>query len=449
MLSNILEKLNSLSEDAQNAAIAKAKELNYNLDKGAVTITESFINLNGDSATVRDAIEKNKLNQLPLTFQKQLLDHLENISKFLTGLASGKDEIVNLVDAIEGLHAVIWQMGLHNLSDEFLGYQTKLNQVKHLEVQILQLKTQLEQGLAQKSKLDTVVSEAEKAKTTLEEQVQSAKANVETTTAHLKAIGESRAQSDALLITVGQNEKKSIDELAQTKTSASEVTNLEARIKEFYGKVDEYRTFIDITGKKANDTVEANDAKTKALTGELEKLEGQIRDSIMRATGHSLFHSFQTRQTTLARGKLVWIIAIGILIGISVGFSIWLANTAASGISTVFYIKLSITVPLAFAIGFCAVQYSRERRLEEEYAFKGSISISLIPYKELVEKLVDKTKDAEREKFAAFMIESVNKVFASPTDKIWQTTEKESGSVDKSIKRIVSLLKPLVKEVRH
>jgi len=450
MLDKILEKLNSLSEDAQNAAIAKATELNYKLDKGLVTISESFINLNADSATLRDAIEKKKLNQLPLTVQKNLLDQLENVSRFLAGLTSGTDEVVNLVNAIEGLHTAIWQYGLQNLSDEFLGYQTKLNQVKHLEVRILQLKAELDQGLAQKAKLDALLDEAQKAKTALDGELQTAKTNVETTSAHLKTINESKNQSDVLFATVQKNEKNSTDELSKIKTTSSELTALEERIKEFYAKVDEYRKLIDITGQKANETVEKNNSKTVELTLELENLEDKIKESILRATGHSLFHSFQTRQETLAATKGFWIKAIGVLILISVGFSIWLGlSAAAQGINAAFYVKLSLSIPMAFAIGFCAVQYSRERRLEEEYAIRSNISISLVPYKELVEKLVDKTKDAERERYASFIIESVNKVFASPTDKIWQTTEKDSGNMDRSVKRIVSLLKPLIKEVRH
>jgi hypothetical protein len=449
MLDKILEKLNSLSEDAQNAATAKAKELNYNLDKGAITFSESLINLNADAATLRDSVEKKKLNQLPLSVQKSLLDHLNNISTFLAGLTSGRDEIVNLVNSIEALHTAVWQYGLQKLSEEFLGYQTKLNQVKHLEVHISQLKSEMEKGLVQKSKLDALLEEMQKGKTALDAQLESVKGNAQATSTTLKEINDSKTQTDALLATVKQNEQNSKEQLSKTNTSAAEVTALEGRIKEFYAKVDEYRKHIDLTGQKASDAVKENDGKTKALITELGKLEGQIKDSILRATGHSLFHSFQTRQEALAKTKILWVYAIGVLILISVCFSIWLGSSAANGINTAFYVKLSLTIPLAFSIGFCAVQYSRERRLEEEYAIRSNISISLVPYKELVEKWVDKTKDAERERFAMFMVESVNKVFTSPTDKIWQTTDKDASSSDKSIKRIVSLLKPIIKEVRH
>src|SRR5579859_5402259 len=180
MIDKILERLNSLSEDAQNAALGKAKELNYNVDKGIVSMNESLINLNGDIATLRDAIEKQKLNQLPLSIQKSLHDQLVGLEAFLGGMIAGKDEVINLTNAIEALHASVWTYGLQNLSPDLIGYETKLNQVKHLEVQVAQLKAQLEQGVSQKSKLEALLEETQRAKIALEEELSSAKKNVET-----------------------------------------------------------------------------------------------------------------------------------------------------------------------------------------------------------------------------------------------------------------------------
>jgi hypothetical protein len=115
----------------------------------------------------------------------------------------------------------------------------------------------------------------------------------------------------------------------------------------------------------------------------------------------------------------------------------------------VFYMKLSFSLPMVFAIVFCTVQYSRERRLEEEYAFKANISISLVPYQELVDKLVDRSQAGEREKYTAFIIDSVTKVFTSPTDKIFDTHDKKPVLSDKTVKQIAALIKPIVKGLKH
>ena len=64
------------------------------------------------------------------------------------------------------------------------------------------------------------------------------------------------------------------------------------------------------------------------------------------------------------------------------------------------------------------MQYARERRLEEEYAFKSNISISLDPYQKLVAGLVDKAKPEELAKYTAFVIDSANRVFTSPSENL-------------------------------
>jgi chemotaxis signal transduction protein len=58
-------------------------------------------------------------------------------------------------------------------------------------------------------------------------------------------------------------------------------------------------------------------------------------------------------------------------------------------------------------------------------------------------------KEGEKEKFTAFIIDSVTKVFTSPTDKIFDTPPKDSSDLDKSVKRVVSLVKPIIKGMKH
>jgi hypothetical protein len=94
-----------------------------------------------------------------------------------------------------------------------------------------------------------------------------------------------------------------------------------------------------------------------------------------------------------------------------------------------FFLKLSITLPLIYAIHFCSTEYSNERKLEEEYAFKGNISISLEPYRELVEKMIDKNNPTEAAKYSDFVIDSIDKVFTSPMHKVVGITPKKDDSV--------------------
>ena len=89
---------------------------------------------------------------------------------------------------------------------------------------------------------------------------------------------------------------------------------------------------------------------------------------------------------------------------------------------------------------------------EEEYAFKSNISLSLVPYKELLDQMMDMEKAQEREKYTGFIIESLNKVFTSPTDRVYHDESKHKGisdrSLDRMLKRLASISESLSKIVK-
>lgn len=448
MIEQIFEKINSLSRDAQNAAIQKAEELSFDPNKGGIPLIESFTNLNLARETLKDGIEKQKLVQLPITLQKELIEQLTNVSRFLTSLTSGADEVVNLTNAIEKLNTIIWQWGLHNLSDEFLGYQTKLNQVKQLEVELQKLREELEQGLILKKSLSETLTEAQKSDASLKEVLRAAETAKASAEDHAGKALKAKQDADASLTMVQKIETTSNEQIKLTTSNASSVTAKEAEIKKFFDEIEAFRKKIASTITDAQETVKSNNEEAAKLTGKLSGLENQIKDQIERATGFTLFQSFQKRQESIARSKMFWVWALGVVVVVSLGITSYVIQTTST-FDSVFYMKLSFSLPLIFAITFCVVQYSRERRLEEEYAFRSNISISLNPYQELVGKLIDKNIAAEREKFTSFILESVSRVFTSPTDKVFDSPHKDSGDTDKALKQVTSMVKIVAKSLKQ
>lgn len=447
MINKISEILNTLTEEAQNAALEKCSELKFEINRGITGLNEAFINLDTSRSLLMDAIKKKELNHLPAIMQSTLLDCLKAISEFLTKLNGGTDEVTNLVNRIEEFNGLMWQYGIHGFSEEFIDYQTKLDQIKELKLQTTKLKDELDSGLKTKADLDKLLAEAKKAPETLQTTLNSSNEIAKKVSEILAKTTGTDQQIAAKLKVITQNETASNQHLAATKKSSDDVKPLEAKIKEFYNSVAQYQKKIIEIEKNAEKTVGDNKAETNKLISNLKGLEDQIKDQIQKATGHSLFHSFQTRKDKLVKSKRFWEIAIGSLLLTVVGLSVWLVITVTN-VDTSFYLKLSISIPLIYAITFCARQYSHERRLEEEYAFKSNISISLMPYKDLVEKIVDKTKPEERAKYTSFIIDSITKVFTSPTDKVFARKEKEKGLDNKTLKKITPLVELISKAIK-
>jgi chromosome segregation ATPase len=558
-LKQIWSVCTTLTEEAMGIASAKAKEAGFDPNRGLVSLPESFINLSSARAILEDAIEKEKLVQLPITVQKELLANLEAISKALQGLTNGVDEVVNLTSAIETLNTSIWKYGLHNLSDQVLGYQKKLNQLKNHELQISKAIAQLD--LAQKTadKVGAAAGEVEKKKSEADILLEHVKQSTSASAALLQQITDANTQVSTLLASVQQHEKQSGELTSSIKTTNNELSSLDTSIRKFYEEVDEYRKKIaqasddasklitsseaalnkltgDTTTKvadtieslqaaaaketdeltatiqtksreadetlsnlesstKANittfqtgvegslsealeqagkssaklivdseqklktletglaarseETIEANRKETEKLVDELTVLKEEVKAQIQQATGFALFGAFQSRQNQIVGSKKIWAIAIAVLVGVSIVVTSLIAYEAKfyNAHDFAFWIKLSLTIPLGYAIAFCTLQYSRERRLEEEYAFKASISVSLTPYRELVHSILEKDGTIDQSKYTDFVIDSVKNVFTSPTDRVFEGDKKEGVSF-KVLKQTAEVLGTAVKATK-
>lgn len=559
LLGQIWNILTTLTEEAMAAAQKKCMEMSFDPNRGVISLAETFINLSSARNVLADAIDQKKLIQLPITLQRELLANLTEISRALQGLTAGTDEVVNLVNTVENLNTSIWRYGLHNLSDQVLGYQKKLNQLKNLEVQLNKGIAELDSARKAAETASGAAAEIEQRRADATAATEQLKQFTEKSAELLKQITDTSTQSAALHSTIQQQEKQAGELTANIKTASNELSSLGTSINKFYSEVDQYRDKInkttedaaelirasnatvekltadtharvaaeidslqkteaslatdlksriedhssktnenlsaliettntefaasqkETTGKldtaiaenskltatlisdaqakiveleknlneRSSETIEKNNEKTVALAVELGKLQDQIREQIQQATGFRLFGAFQARQNEIVKSRNRWSYAILVLVAVAAGATIWIAHEAQTYKVTdiALWIKLSLTIPLAYLITFCTVQYSRERRLEEEYAFKSAISVSLNPYRDLIRSMLEKDGALEQGKYTQFVIDSVTNVFTPPTDKVFES-EKNHGVTSKTMKQISEIIGAGVKAAK-
>ncbi|NOT25164.1 MAG: hypothetical protein HOP16_03580 [Acidobacteria bacterium] len=553
--------LNTLTEDAQRAAIRKSTELAYDPNKGRISLEETLINLTQARDILLDAIEKGKSAQLPLKLQYALYGQVLAVDRELRELLDGKDAILNLESAVEELNSSVWQFRLHDLSDQVLGFHSKMNQLKSQETAIRkgvraaeefdtlranaertlesisdrakliaeehssatkvveQLQVALRESTETGQKVSNLGAQVAQHETTAVQQLASAKLATADTEAiaakskemrleieasrvslqdlttraeHLLASTENaaKAQRDAEatsheefvstanteMSTLRAKLDEAIDDLTETtrtnlesvttstglrvtelvdsatanlaKTESTQQAKLTEQLQEFATASKET---VDAFVTKSDASLSSGNDELKRLVAQLDELEGRIREAIERATGYTLFHAFQKRQMEIAKAKNGWALALGACVLLSLAASAFFIYSLqfVTEYNAAFYLKLSISIPLIYAIAFCNLQYSRERKLEEEYAFKSSVSISLDPYQKLVGGLVDKAQPEELAKYTAFIIESVNRVFTSPTDPVFEGSKSQKNYTETIIKAVGSVIKPLAQGLKR
>jgi hypothetical protein len=576
----------TFSDDAQQVTLRKAKELGFDLNKGVIPFDETLLNLTNDRDVLLDAIEKNRLTQLPLKIQQGILADAKKVSAHLASIALGSDSIIPLENAVEDLTASVWSSSLQHLSGELLAFTRKMNQLKTLEGLLGHARRKAEDFLERESKAICAISQIDsylEAALTSSSKITEVVAAQESTASRIKEIEQQTTASHA---TIQENAKNSTDSAAKIGVYASETEASAKRTKELLSEADslkealrttdeamkalrssteetlktslnsfeaklaaleaELKTSqgvhetkftaleaatkigIEASRKAASDAVDLlktetsttisaslsatktnsdallatiqkaeNDRATRAqeqltasksefaaaaiaakeiysakfaeleitaegvvskneselrrLTEELKKLEDVIREKIELATNYQLFHSFQTRQLAIEKSKNFWAKALAACVMLSACASmvfIWYLKYV-SVYNAAFYLKLSISLPIVFAITFCSMQFTRERNLEEEYAFKANISISLDPYRKLVSDLVNEDDPADRAKYADFVIESINKVFTAPTSHHSDGTQPNGELITGVLKEVSNIIEPIAKVLRR
>jgi hypothetical protein len=553
--------LNTLTEDAQRAALRKCTELGFDPNKGRISLEETLINLTQARDILLDSIDKGKFVQLPLKLQYAFYNQVLGVDRELKELIDGRDAVVNLETAVEELNASVWQFRLHDLSDQVLGFHSKMNQLKSQETAIHKAAHAAEEFESLRQKADRMLDAiSDRAKSVAEEQASTTKLieQLQTTLRESAATGQ---QVSSLGAQVAQHETTAAQQLANTKQAAADTEAIATKSKEMRAEIDtargalqdlttqaqqlltttdstakaqreaetkKYEEFLattntemstlvakldesikDLTKRTRTDleslTVSADSRVTELVSGtttrltkaesaqqaklteqlqefatasttavqafvtksdaslssgndelkrlltQLDELEGRIREAIERATGYTLFHAFQKRQLDIAKAKNFWAVALAFCVLLSLiasGYFIYSLQFVTE-YNVAFYMKLSISIPLIYAIAFCNLQYSRERKLEEEYAFKSSVSISLDPYQKLVAGLVDKAQPEELAKYTAFIIESVNRVFTSPTEPTFEGSRSQRNYTERIIKAVAGALKPFAQGLRR
>jgi hypothetical protein len=390
MIEEIWKILSKFNQDAHQAALAKCIELELDPSSGVVSLDESYINLIWSCNTLKEAIEKQKLIQLPITIQKELIESLETISSNHDDLLAGTDTVKVLTDGIEKLYTAIWRYSLNHLSDELLGYQTKLNQLKDIERSVIETKTKLEEGIAVKDALDLILNDANQQDETLKSLVTNANASVETTANVLAQVEESNQQATDSLAIIQQYEKTATEELASAQASNEQVGTYEKNIHALVA------AFTSLT-----DELEANKKTQAELFAEFEAYRKKIDDLLGDANRTGMAASFTNRRIWLIAPLFGWLFIFGCSIAglwyMGVTYIAPILNSASSATWEQLPLRLALTAPFVWLGWFSARQYGYTSRLREDYAYKEASAKSFEDYKreakevdqEMLQKLLE------------------------------------------------------------
>ena len=439
MIEEIWELLSKLTNEAHQTALAKCIEYSIDPNSGIISLDESYINLNWSCNTLKDAIEKNKLNQLPLTIQSEVHETLKTIVANHEALIAGTNVVDALTKAIEKLFTDVWRYGLNNLSDEQLGYLLKLNQLKEIESSIIVTKETLEEGIALKDSLDVLFADSKQKNGELQAYLTTADAAVIKVNDNLTKVEDSNVKAANTLGTILETQAKSADLLKETEDNEQQVDVHEKAIR---GLVAEFTNL--------NAELVASKKKQAELFAEFEAYRKKIDGLLGDANRTGMAASFTSRRKWLIAPLSGWLVLFGGSIAGLVFMGVTYIAPLLDPKNTFEWqqlpLRLALTAPFIWLGWFSARQHGFTSRLREDYAYKEASAKSFEGYKR-------EAKEVDPEMLKKLLEQAIKNLgdnpiriydgknnHPSPTHELFDSIMKDDKSFGK-LKKFLSLFK--------
>lgn len=175
------------------------------------------------------------------------------------------------------------------------------------------------------------------------------------------------------------------------------------------------------------DQAEKLETELKITKEEINQLRQDTSNLVKERTGEALGDVFAQRKLELETSMKRWMLASGLAILLLTGtaVAIYLDITSGTQQSTVLLSKVVLIIPISVGVWFAVSNYSRQRKLMQQYEFKSNIAVSLRGFREVLQ---DSSSDAGEELVAEFVLESMDKIYSDPQSNINSTEEQSQQS---------------------
>lgn len=220
------------------------------------------------------------------------------------------------------------------------------------------------------------------------------------------------------------------------------ITDSQETLLSELNKIDEHNKKIDDTNNILHNQVENQSNEVKNVYDDVVRKNNEIAKMMGYIADGTLSHSFNSRKQAINRNVYIWgglsiVSLVALVVWIWAVFSYFAANTNNEWANIV--INAVKSSPIAFFLYYCLSHLTKERNLQEEYAFRESVAITLTSYLEQL----DGEGDANKQKL---LMETVEKLYTKPSldckeTKFISLDTKDLASMTKSLSNALIKLK--------
>jgi predicted nucleic acid-binding Zn-ribbon protein len=386
---------------------------------------------------IKDTIESGEFDKLKLDARNSFYRSINNIKNALQNTYNGNNQITTLMDNTQYLGHLIRTCVLDFRTHTIPEYWKKLKEFNELNEKLKDFIKKMEitqNNIEEFNKIYEEIKQKNDKSNQMEKEISQL----------LNKSSENKKQIDKLKEESTQRNNEMAKLLNETKELYKDIKYINEKSNDFFNRVDEYIKKMNEKTEFMEEQIETFKRNTEDIINRNEELTKEIEEQLQKATGVSLFHTFEKRKNELYKGLNWWKVGVFFFGLVLLSISLWIFNDlkGENFNSSMFLLKITIATPLVYLLYFTSSRYTKERRLIEEYAFKSTISLALKPYIDLVKKIEEDGADG---KYKDLLIKSIEDIFQSPTDKVFSPKHDEGKEENKS--NIISMIGKIMEEL--
>lgn len=255
----------------------------------------------------------------------------------------------------------------------------------------------------------------------------------------IKQKSKTATENDATIRSYLESSQANKNTIETLKTN---ITNLELKISD---NIEDYR-------KRFEEVITQN-TRSLSLIKEAEELQSEIlsqRDTVENLIGAaadgSLGTHFKERKNQIQMNVITFIVLVIASLLFTAGWVLFVFKDFDSNSSdwVHFVINVLRTLPAWFLVWWLIDRYTKERKLQEEYAFKSAIAMTMREHSKLL-KNTDSGDIDKRDSQQIMLLKALENIYRNPDTR--QDKEKDNLT-PKNVEGFLSKLTELIKEFR-
>lgn len=328
----------------------------------------------------------------------KLSDYQErsNILTLLSNILSYIETPNNLYPQVENLKKALRNYNLRNFSENLVQFEQEIDETRKVKLELQEI---LQESKKVKENITEINESIDEIQFKTQESLGLAKEKFEEIDSELESFAkktEEQSELNAKLDTIKTEANEHLDEIVEFKTEADGNKKL---IDAFASKVQEREVKLVELEQRTSANVESlkkyEDERKKVLQ-EANQLIESAKQALGYKTAEGLSASFDTQYKKAKEGNILtwWMVGAIVSLICTLGLGIWVMEYIKEEWFMILGRVLLLPIPIAGA-AFCANQYTKQKNIIEDYAYKLTIAKAIVGFSEQLKKNGNKVDDVE------------------------------------------------------